>query len=120
LGWEVDPDKLQEWLFWEANRIAMSLPHIRFHAHFPIPIAQNVVGWMHERLKDDLATLESALAGSRFLMGESISAADISCCGYMFFADQIPLDLSRWANVSRWLADIRALPAWAHPYDMMV
>lgn len=119
LGWEIDPDSLQEWLFWEANRIAMSLPHIRFHTHFPVPVANDVLSWMHNRLESDLATLDAALALSKYLMGDTMSAADISCCGYMFFAEQIPLDMSAWANVSRWLADIRALPEWAHPYAMM-
>jgi glutathione S-transferase len=120
LGWEVDPDMLQQWLFWEANRIAMSLPHIRFHAHFPVPIAPDVLAWMHERLQDDLAVLDEALASAEFLMGNSISAADISCSGYMFFADQVPIDLSPWPNVVRWLERIKSQPQWSHPYAMMV
>jgi glutathione S-transferase len=53
-------------------------------------------------------------------MGNSISAADISSSGYMFFADQVPIDLSLWPNVVRWLERIKSLPQWSHPYAMMV
>src|SRR5262245_36926852 len=30
LGWNVDPDRLTEWVFWEANRIGISLPNLRY------------------------------------------------------------------------------------------
>jgi glutathione S-transferase len=120
LGWETDPDTLTSWLFWEANRIAMSLPHIRFHAHFPVPAAKDVLDWMRVRMHDDLATLDRALDKTNFLMGDRATAADIACCGYMFFADQIPLDFATWPKVALWLERIKQLPGWLHPYEIAV
>lgn len=38
LGWERDPELVGEWLFWEANRIGLSLPNYRsfaFSRHRP-------------------------------------------------------------------------------------
>jgi glutathione S-transferase len=120
LGWELDPNLLTTWLFWEANRIAMSLPHIRFHKRFPGPITNDVLQWMRVRMDDDLATLNRSLNASKFLMGDSPTAADIACCGYMFFVDQIPLDITAWPKVALWLERIKRLPGWRHPYEMTV
>lgn len=118
LGWDVDPDALTSWMFWEANRIGISLPNLRFAIRFE-PVDDGLMRWLRQRLDDDLGRLDRELAGTPYLMGEAISAADIACCGYLFFADQIALDLTPWPNVEGWLGRIRALPGWAHPYDLM-
>lgn len=118
LGWEVDPDRLIEWLFWEANRIGLSLPNLRLHLKWG-PRAEPVEDWLRGRLKADLGRLDEELAGRPFLMGETVSAADIACCGYLFYTDQIALDLGPWPGVTAWLDRIRALPGWKHPYDLM-
>lgn len=120
LGWEHDPDTLTEWLFWEANRIAFSLSHIRFHAHFKVPIQPGVIDWLGDRLVSDLQTLDQALSQSPFLMGNAISAADIACSGYIFYADQVPMIFEKWPNVASWIDAIKSHSAWAHPYDLMV
>ena len=118
LGWEIDPDQLTEWLFWEANRIGLSLPNLRLHLKWG-PRAEAVEAWLRSRMEADLDRLDEALAGRGFLMGETVSAADIACCAYLFYADQIALDLGRWPGVAAWLDRIRALPGWKHPYDLM-
>lgn len=119
LGWETDPDRLTEWLFWEANRIGFSLPNLRLHLKWG-PRAEAIEDWLRSRMEADLDRLDEALAGRTFLMGETVSAADMACCGYLFYADQIALDLTRWPGVGAWLDRIRALPGWKHPYDLMV
>ncbi|MEJ6791127.1 glutathione S-transferase family protein [Brevundimonas sp. BR2-1] len=119
LGWEVDPDRLTEWMFWEANRIGISLPNLRLCKHFEQGGDAGLIAWLEGRLQADLDRLETVLAGQPFLMGEAVSAADLACCGYLFFADQVDLDLVRWSAVSAWLDRIRGLPGWGHPYDLM-
>lgn len=120
LGWEVDPDRLTEWMFWEANRIGLSLPNLRLYRHLePDSGSPALIAWLAGRLDSDLGRLETELAERPFLMGEAVSAADLACCGYMFFADQAGVDLGRWPAVSAWLDRIRALPGWAHPYELL-
>ena len=119
LGWEVDPDRLTEWLFWEANRIGISLPNLRLYTHFKLPAEPGVEAWLQGRLTADLTRLDDELGHSHFLLGDAISAADIACCAYLFFADQVAVDLADWPNVAAWLDRIRALPGWQHPYALM-
>ncbi|MGZ9114295.1 MAG: glutathione S-transferase family protein [Brevundimonas sp.] len=120
LGWEVDADRLTEWMFWEANRIGISLPNLRLYRHLEPGGDPGLVNWLEGRLKADMDRLETELAERPFLMGKAVSAADLACCGYLFFADQVNLDLAGWPAISAWLNRIRMLPGWAHPYDLMV
>jgi glutathione S-transferase len=115
----VDRDQVREWLFWEANRIGFSLPNLRFAMRWVPDTKPEVLDWIRARLFSDLDRMNSEFADKAFLMGEFATIADIACCGYMFWADQAAVDLTRWPNVQRWLRDISALPGWQHPYDLM-
>jgi glutathione S-transferase len=67
----------------------------------------------------DLDRLDLALGESAFLVGDAPTIADISCCGYLFWADQAGLDLPRWPAVVAWLGRIRSLPRFKAPYDLL-
>ncbi len=40
-------------------------------------------------------------------------------CGYLYYSDEIGIDLNNYSNVVRWLKDIKALDGWVHPYELM-
>ena len=115
---EAEKVRVREWLSWEGNRMAMSLPHLRFSRRFT-PIAPAVEAWFAERMKVDLDMLQSHLYTTDFLIPSGATIADISICGYMFWADQARVDLDAWPAVAGWLARIRALPGWRAPYDLL-
>ncbi len=115
------PERLarcREWLFWEANRIGTSLPHLRYGQRFdPQGYPPGVLDWMRTRFDADIARLEDELADGRaFVLGDTPTVADFSLCGYMFWPEQA--QVSYPPMVSAWLERIRALPGWRHPYDM--
>ena len=116
LGWDVDPQRLTEWLFWEANRIGFSLPNLRHALHRPGSQSPVTMAWLRGRLEADIGQLDQVFIRQPFLLGEQLSAADRACCGYLFYADQIDLDLAAWPGVLGWLERIRSIPGWAHPY----
>jgi len=110
--------RCREWLFWEANRIGTSLPHLRFGQRFdPQGYPPGVLEWMRTRFESDIARLELELSeGRRFLLGDTPTIADFAICGYMFWPEQAHVAYP--AHVTAWLGRIRALPGWRHPYDM--
>jgi len=110
--------RVREWLAWEANRIAMSLPHLRFSRRFT-PAGAALEAYWTARMQADLERLDSALANGGFLAGAAPTIADISCCGYLFWADQAGVDVSAWPGVAAWLERIRSLPRWQAPYDLI-
>jgi len=117
---ECDPDRTVEWLFWEANRIGFSVPNLRFARRFATDTPSEVVAWLEARARADLARLDEEFARTdSFLLGSTISIADIACCAYLFWPEQTGLDYTHWLNVAAWLDRIRASPGWAHPYDLL-
>lgn len=107
-------EQVTEWLFWEANRIGISLPNLRFLLKFTGG-EPAVLAMLRERFDDDIARLDAEFAdGRRFILGDTPCVADFSLCGYLYFADQAQVTVP--AHVQGWLDRIAALPGWRHPY----
>ncbi|WP_243368401.1 glutathione S-transferase family protein [Microvirga solisilvae] len=117
---ECDPDHTMEWMFWEANRITFSISNLRFARRFTKDTPPDVIAWLEARARTDLDRLDEEFRGKdEFLLGSTISIADIACCSYLFWPEQTGLDYGAWKHVSAWLDRIRAVPGWAHPYSLM-
>jgi glutathione S-transferase len=115
---EIDKIRVREWLAWEGNRIGMDLSHVRLSRHFT-SLAPAVESWLSDRLRADLDRMNSMLGSSDFLVGDAPSIADVSCAGYMFWAEQARIDLNTWPAVQMWLGRLRALPGWRAPHDLL-
>ena len=115
----IDHDQVREWLFWEANRIGISVPNLRYALRWLPDTKPEVLDWLRARALADLGRMNDEFSGRKFLLGDFPTVADLACCGYLYWLDQAGLDIVRWPAVARWLADISALPDWKHPYDLM-
>lgn len=116
----LQPERLTEWLFWEANRIGLSVPNLRAACTYAADkTPEGVRLWLRARALEDLSRLNVELASHSFLLGEEASMADLSCCAYLFWPEQAGIDLRTWPNVTRWLARIRAMSGWAAPYELL-
>ena len=103
----------REWLFWEANRLGMSLPHLRFARRFDAQAyPDGTLLWFEDRYAADIERLERELSdGRRFILDDQPSVADFSLCGYLFWADQAGVNVP--PGVTAWLERISQLPGWA-------
>ena len=115
----IDHDQVREWLFWEANRIGISVPNLRYALRFLPDTKPEVLDWLRARALADLGRMNDEFSERKFLLGDFPTVADLACCGYLYWLDQAGLDIVQWPAVARWLADISALPDWKHPYDLM-
>jgi glutathione S-transferase len=107
-------ERVREWLFWEANRIGFSLPNLRYCLRVSGG-EPAVLAMLRQRYEADVARLERELADGRpFILGNSPTVADVSLCGYLFWADQAQVAVP--PGVASWLERIAALPGWRHPY----
>ena len=59
------------------------------------------------------------MGGRAFTLWSKLTIADVSMCGYLYFADEFGVDWADYPSIGAWLERIRALPGWAHPYDLM-
>ena len=72
------------------------------------PLAEAALGFINAALKD-----------RRWLIGEACSIADIGCWGRMVFMAEGGIDIARFPELERWAAQLRAMPGFALPYDLI-
>lgn len=119
-----DDDEEREvlrWMFWDNHKMSGQAGALRFLMNF-LPEEkrpEQAIAWLSGRVRAALKTLDGALAGRDWLVGEGPTAADLSCCGYLFYPEPFGFERAHWPNVDAWLDRIAALPGWKHPYDLM-
>ena len=108
-----------DWQFWEANRLGMCLPQLRYAKKFaPAEFNQQSLEFLKSRFDQDVTLLSDHLHdGRRFILDDHPSIADFSICGYLFWADEAGVLLPQ--EVINWLDRISQLPGWRAPYEMM-
>ena len=78
-----------------------------------------VTEFLRARVNSALGVLDGHLATRAFVIGAQPTIADLSICGYLFFADEFGVDWADHPKIGDWLERIRALPGWVHPYELM-
>lgn len=108
-----------DWQFWEANRLGMCLPQLRYAARFaPEEFSQGGLELLYQRLEFDLNLLASHLSkGNNFMIDDAPSIADLSLCGYLFWADEAKVTLP--TPIKDWLGRISQLEGWKPPYELL-
>jgi glutathione S-transferase len=78
-----------------------------------------VINYLQKRNDTALAVLESHLSGKNWVAADQLSAADLSCCSYLFYREEFGFDRKSHPNIDRWLSNIEELENWKHPYDLL-
>ncbi len=113
--------EVMRWVFWDNHKLSSQAGMTRFLMNF-LPEDKRpaeVIAFTQGRLKAAYAVLDTYLEGRDWIVGDGITNADISCCGYLFYPEPFGFDRADWPNIDRWLGGIEALPGWKHPYDLM-
>jgi len=109
------------WLLWDNHKLSSQAGMTRFLMNF-LPEDKRpaeVIAFMQGRLKSAYATLNAALENRDWLVGDTITIADIACCGYLFYPEPFGFARTDWPHIDAWLTRISATPGWKHPYDLM-
>ena len=109
------------WVLWDNHKLSSQAGVTRFLMNF-LPEdkrPESVIKWLQGRLKSAYRTLDTHLDGRDWIVGQGLTMADISCCGYLFYPEPFGFTRSDWPNIDRWLGNIEALDGWKHPYDLM-
>ena len=113
--------EILRWMFWDNHRLSGVAGSTRFILNF---LAEDkrpagVVPFQQGRLKAAYTVLNTHLADRTWVAGQSVTIADLSCCGYLFYPEPFGFNRADWPHIDRWLDRISALPGWKAPYDMM-
>jgi glutathione S-transferase len=109
------------WMFWDNHKLSGLIGNTRFLMNFLAPDKrpEGVIAFQQGRLKAAYTILNDHLADRKWMAGEAVTIADLSCCGYLYYPEPFGFDRADWPHIDRWLDRIAALPGWKHPYDLM-
>lgn len=101
--------KVQRWLSIAAGQIAYGPAQARLITVFGAPYnAAEAIARSHDLLK----VIEQELAGSKYLVGNEPTIADVAAYSYIAHAPEGNVSLADYTNVRAWLARIEALPGF--------
>src|ERR1700709_2730724 len=114
--------KMDEWLFWEQYSHEPYIAVCRFQMVY---LGKPASGLDTDKIKGGyaaLARMEHQLAATRFLVGDSVSLADVSLLAYTRLAHEGGFHLDGYASIRRWIGEAeRALnlpPAPPHAMSL--
>jgi len=116
-----DAREIMRWMFWDNHKLSGQAGAVRFLMNF-LPEDKRpteVIGFMQGRLKAAYTALDTHLKGRDWIVGNALTNADLSCCGYLFYPEPFGFNRADWPEIDRWLGNIQSLPGWKHPYDLM-
>jgi glutathione S-transferase len=116
---EAEEYEILRWVLFDNHKLTSYTATERFMRHFQKKVDDPAGQFIYARAQGAWKVLEAHMAGREWVAAERPTIADFSLCGYLFWPQQIDMDLGEYPAVAAWLDRIRALPGWASPEDLM-
>jgi len=115
----VERREILRWLLWDNHKLTSFTATLRFMRTFALDSDPPVIAFLRGRAETAWGVLDAHLAGRRYVVGDRLTIADLSLCGYLFWPDEIGVDWNQYPGIRDWLARIQGEPHWVHPYELM-
>src|SRR5882757_5660889 len=110
------------WIIFDNQKVNGYLGPYRFLRTLAKPPGDPaVLAFLKGRIDGNLAIVDKRLATRPFVLGARPTIADLSLAAYLYYpVDEFGFDIAaEHRNIGAWLARIKALPGWKHPYELM-
>ncbi|WP_299901617.1 glutathione S-transferase family protein [uncultured Ruegeria sp.] len=109
------------WVLWDNHKLSSMAGLTRFLINFLPEQHRNpdVIAFNQGRLKAAYQVLNAHLEGRDWIVGDGVTNADLSCCGYLYYPEPFGFDRADWPHIDAWLSRLSEQPGWKHPYDLM-
>ncbi len=113
--------EILRWMFWDNHKMSSQAGTLRFMMNFLAEEKRpaDVIAWLQGRMKGAYKVLDAALAQHSWLVGDTLTIADLACCGYLFYPELFGFERADWPNIDGWLTRISETPGYKAPYDLM-
>jgi glutathione S-transferase len=108
-------------VLWDNHKLSSTAGMTRFLMNF-LPEDKRpaeVIAFNQGRLKGAYELLNAHLEGRDWIVGDGITNADLSCCGYLYYPEPFGFDRADWPHIDAWLTRLSQTPGWKAPYDLM-
>jgi len=109
------------WVLWDNHKLSSQAGMTRFLMNF-LPADKrpaDVIAFTQTRLKAAYQVLDTHLKGREWMVGDGITNADLSCCGYLYYPEPFGFNRADWPNIDAWLTRLSETPGYKAPYDLM-
>ena len=109
------------WTIFDNQKISGMAGPLRFMMNF-LPEEKRDMGaiaWIKGRMGSALKVLDTALDGRDWLVGDTLTCADIACAGYLYYPEPFGFTRTDVPNIDGWLTRLSNTLGWKHPYDLM-
>jgi len=113
--------EILRWMFWDNHKLSSQAGTLRFLVNFLREEKRpaEVIAWLQGRMKGAYTVLDAALAQHSWLVGDTLTVADLACCGYLFYPEPFGFERADWPNIDAWLTRISKTPGYKGPYALM-
>lgn len=111
--------EILRWLLFDNHKLTGYTATYRYLRTFVQNPDAAVMAEFRKRAEGAWGVLNAHLEGRRYVVGQRLTIADVSLCGYLFFADEIGVDWKTYPHLAAWLARLQGERRWRHPYDLM-
>ncbi|MEX0960639.1 MAG: glutathione S-transferase [Burkholderiales bacterium] len=118
-GNPAEKREILRWLLWDNHKLTSYTATYRFMRRFSPNPDKNVMTVFLQRAQAAWKVLDAHLQGRQFVVGNQMTIADLSLCGYLFWDDELGVDWKLFPHIDAWLSRIRNMPRWKHPYQLM-
>ena len=120
-GSPEDKYEVLRWVLFDNHKMSSQAGMTRFLMNF-LPEHKRpleVIKFMQGRVLGALKILDTHLESRSWIVGNTMTIADIANCGYLFYPEPYGFTRANWSNIDSWLSRIEATKGWKHPYDLM-
>ena len=107
------------WILWDNHKLTSYTATYRFMRTFTKDTDPAVLKLFRARAETAWSVLDSHLKQRTYVVGDRLTIADLSLCGYLFWPEEIGVDWGAYPGIRDWLKRVRAEPRWVHPYRLM-
>ena len=119
---EAERREVLRWTLWDNHKLTSYMATWRYMTNFLAPEnrSPDVIGFLETRARAALGVLDTHLEDRDWIAGPGPTTADLSCCGYLFYAEEFPINWKEeFPHLTGWRNRIAEIGGWGHPYDLM-
>ena len=116
---EQEGREIWRWILFDNHKFTSFYATLRFLYGLQKTGETPVTEFLRGRAKATFGIFEKHLEGRSFVVGDRLTIADLSLCGYTYYDEETGINRADFPNIEAWKARIAAMPGWKHPYDLM-